>query len=103
MNTATTSCFNHTSVEDIFSEGFLVYPNPTNSDITIEFEFFNTSEIKIGVYNTLGQEIFNKEISSFSGKFKEKINLGDYSEGVYIINIISNTGKLYTKRISYIK
>jgi hypothetical protein len=103
MNTATTTCFNHTSVEDIFSEGFLVYPNPTNSDITIEFESSTTSEIKIGVYNTLGQEIFNKEISSFSGKFKEKINLGDYSEGVYIVNIISDTGKLYTKRISYIK
>ena len=103
INTATTSCFNHTSLEDIFSEGFLVYPNPTNSDITIEFESSNTSEIKIGVYNTLGQEIFNKEISSFSGKFKEKINLGDYSEGVYIVNIISDTGKLYTKRISYIK
>jgi hypothetical protein len=103
MNTATTTCFNHTLVEDIFSEGFLVYPNPTNSDITIEFESSTASEIKIGVYNTLGQEIFNKEISSFSGQFKEKINLGDYSEGVYIVNIISDTGKLYTKRISYIK
>ena len=36
-------------------------------------------------------------------QFKKKINLEDYSEGVYIVNIISNTGKLYTKRISYIK
>ena len=36
-------------------------------------------------------------------KSKEKINLDYYSEGVYIVNIISDTGKLYTKRISYIK
>ena len=103
MNTATTSCFNHTLVEDFLLEDLLVYPNPTNSDITIEFESTSVSEIIIGVYNTLGQEIFNKKISSFSGQFKEKINLEYYSEGVYIVNIVSNTGQLYTKRISYIK
>ena len=103
MNTATTSCFNHTSVEDFLLEDLLVYPNPTNSDITIEFESTSVSEIIIGVYNTLGQEIFNKKISSFSGQFKEKINLEYYSEGVYIVNIVSNTGQLYTKRISYIR
>ena len=103
MNTATTSCFNHTLVEDFLLEDLLVYPNPTNSDITIEFESTSGSEIIIGVYNTLGQEIFNKKISRFSGQFKEKINLDYYSEGVYIVNIVSNTGQLYTKRISYIK
>ena len=31
------------------------------------------------------------------------LDLEDYSKGVYIVNIISNTGQLYTKRISYIK
>ena len=103
MNTATTSCFNHTSVEDFLLEDLLVYPNPTNSDITIEFESSSISDFKIGIYNTLGQEIFHKEISNFSGQFKEKMNLRDYSEGVYIVNIVSNIGKVYTKRISYIK
>ena len=80
-----------------------IYPNPTSSSVTIEFKSSIISEIKISVYNTLGQEIFNKEINSFSGQFKEKINLSDHSEGVYIVHIISNTGKLYTKQISYIK
>ena len=103
MNTTTTSCFNHTLLEDFLLEELLVYPNPTDSDITIEFESLSSDEIKIGIYNSLGQEILNREISSFSGEFKEKINLEDYSEGVYIINIISNTGQLYTKRVSYIK
>ena len=103
MNTATTSCFNHNLVEDFLLEDLLVYPNPTNSDITIEFESSSISDFKIGIYNTLGQEIFHKEISNFSGQFKEKMNLRDYSEGVYIVNIVSNIGKFYTKRISYIK
>ena len=91
-----------TSLEDINNDMF-IYPNPTNSTVTIEFKSSIISEIKISVYNTLGQEIFNKEINSFSGQFKEKINLEDYSQGVYIVNVISNNGQLYTKRISYIK
>ncbi len=91
-----------TSLEDV-NNVISIYPNPTNSIVTIEFESLSSDEIKIGIYNALGQEILNREISSFSGEFKEKINLEDYSEGVYIVNIISNTGKLYTKRISYIK
>jgi hypothetical protein len=103
MNSETSSCFNSTSVESVNKEGLSVYPNPTNSDITIEFESSINSDIKIGVYNTLGQEVFSQQINSFSGQFKQEIDLKDFSEGIYIVNVISENGKLFTKRISYIK
>jgi hypothetical protein len=103
MNSETSSCFNSTSVESINKEGLSVYPNPTNSDITIEFESSINSDIKIGVYNTLGREVFSQQINSFSGQFKQEIDLKDFSEGIYIVNVISENGKLFTKRISYIK
>ena len=64
MNSETSSCFNSTSVESINKEGLSVYPNPTNSDITIEFESSINSDIKIGVYNTLGREVFSQQINS---------------------------------------
>jgi hypothetical protein len=104
MNTATTSCFNATAIDDESTELQLtVYPNPTNSAFTIEFNSITNSEINIEIYNTLGKEIFNKELNSLSGQFKERINLEDFSEGIYFVNIISSTGQLYTKRICYIK
>ena len=103
MNSLTSSCFLAASVENVNNEGLSVYPNPTNSDVTIEFESSIISDIKIGVYNTLGQEVLSQQINSFSGLFKQEIDLKDYSEGIYIVNVISENRKLFTKRISYIK
>ena len=103
MNSETSSCFNSTSVESVNKEGLSVYPNPTNSDVTIEFESSINSNIKIGVYNTLGQEVFSQQINSLLGQFKQEIDLKYFSEGIYIVNVISENGKLFTKRISYIK
>ena len=91
-----------TSIEDL-NNSIYIYPNPTNSIVTIEVESIFSDKIQIGIFNVLGQEILNSEISSSSGEFKKNINLFDHSEGVYIVNIISDTGKLYTKRISNIK
>jgi hypothetical protein len=31
------------------------------------------------------------------------INLNDLSEGIYFVNLITSSGELYTKKISYFK
>ena len=80
-----------------------VFPNPTNNTCNIQFASSLHSKIRVEVYNTLGQEIFSQEVVSFSGQFKQEINLDNYLEGVYIINILSDTGELYTDRICYIR
>ena len=102
MNTATTSCFTSVDVEDINSE-LIIFPNPTRSFFTIDFQSFNKGKVDVLVYNMLGQEIFNQEISSNSGQFKQDIKLEDYVEGIYVIHIINDQGQLYTSRVSYIK
>ena len=90
-----------TSVKDM-SNRISIYPNPTNRDIIIELQSYS-EDITVKLYNTLGKEVYNKGISSFTGVLNERIGLEDYSEGVYILHIINNTGQLYTKQISYIK
>tara|TARA_B100001142_G_scaffold125620_1_gene127521 strand:- start:12077 stop:13660 length:1584 start_codon:yes stop_codon:yes gene_type:complete len=103
-NTATTSCFLTTGInEELVNMTLTAYPNPTNADVTIVFESATKSNITIEVNNILGKSIFRQEVKDFSGNFHENINLEEFSEGVYIVNIISDTGKAYTKRISYIK
>ena len=102
MNTATTSCFTSVAVEDINSE-LIIFPNPTSSFFTIDFESFNKGKVDVLVYNMLGQEIFKQEIFSNSGQFKQDIKLEDYIEGIYVIHITNGQGLLYTSRVSYIK
>ena len=103
MNSETSSCFLSASLESVNKEGLSVYPNPTNSDVTIKFESSIISDIKIGVYNTLGQKVLSQQINSFSGLFKQEVDLKDYAEGIYIVNVISENGKFFTKQISFIK
>lgn len=103
MNTSTTSCFDPSSIEHLTIENLSVYPNPTHSEVVIEFESSEYENIKVKVYNTFGQEIFSKDINNFTGKIKEEIDLKYHEAGIYIIHLMSDVGKLFSKRISYIK
>ena len=53
----------------------------------IRFESSLSARITAEVYNKLGQQVFHKEIVSFSGKFEQEINLEGYEEGVYIVKV----------------
>ena len=96
----TTTCFSATSIYE-GSNDIVVFPNPTSNSVNIELNSSQSSAIEVKVYSPLGQEIFSDDIVSYSGEFKRKINLEDYAEGVYIINITTDSGNLYTNRISY--
>ena len=69
----------------------------------IEIDQGSDYNITIEVNNILGKSIFRQEVKDFSGNFHENIDLEEFSQGVYIVNIISDTGKAYAKRLSYIK
>lgn len=75
---------------------FFVYPNPTASTINVAFpsRFDNG---KITVYNTLGQEILQKNITSSSSE----IDVENLKSGIYLYQIESNgttqKGKLIRK------
>lgn len=102
MNTATTSCFTATSINDISDDIISVFPNPTKEDITIRINQSTSRINEINIFNILGQPIFNKSLNE-TGETMLKIDLSEYSEGIYILNLIHNSGKIHTRRISYIK
>ncbi len=74
------------SVGDI-SPHLSIYPNPTNSWVTIETKVEINSDIKIlnifgEVVKTIDYELFNDN--------HEKINMSEFSKGIYIIQLINN-------------
>lgn len=82
--TVTTACLT-SSVgvdENDFGSGLVVYPNPTFGDLTIDLG--NTySNILVFVYNSLGQEVLNKQIPSSSSV---ELSILD-AAGIYTIEI----------------
>ncbi len=61
-----------------------VYPNPTNSNITIALANQNTLPDSYEIYNMLGQKVAQKQVNSISDL---SFNVAPLSEGMYFIKL----------------
>jgi len=103
INTATTSCFTVTGINDIDDDIILIFPNPTKDIITIKFEATTLQDIDIKIVNSLGQNVFENTISNYIGTLTEKVNLSSFSEGLYFIKMTTDKGQSITERIAHIR
>jgi hypothetical protein len=78
-----------TLIEDINSAfSFNVYPNPSSGIFTLDINNPNSFELKIAIFNSIGQSVYNTETKSI--KFSEQINLSHLASGIYSIRLFSN-------------
>ncbi len=73
----------------------IIYPNPTNNIVTIEFELKSTENVKIDLTNTNGEiikNIFNHFLEA--GNQKIEINTSDIAAGYYYI-VVKNEIEQY--------
>ena len=68
-------------------------PNPVVNELLIDMNKFHVSDLKMEIYNTAGQLIF-QEIISNSGRFKVYVDCGSWANGNYSL-------KLYDDHINY--
>jgi hypothetical protein len=78
-------------------EDVILYPNPSNDFFNIFLPQGIQRTGKLEIYNNLGQQITVKQIESESDL---KINVSNYSNGVYFLNL--NIGD-HTKTLKFIK
>jgi uncharacterized delta-60 repeat protein len=82
------------SISDkILPQNFNIYPNPSSGYIYIES--LDKIDGSIKIYDYLGKKIIEKETD---GVNQHSINLSNYPDGIYFINIKSKKGSL-TKKI----
>jgi len=65
-----------------------IYPNPTEGEINLSFENV-TNILRINIISATGRIIINKEYNPLNGKITEQIDLNNYSNGIYLIEITS--------------
>jgi len=75
-----------------------LYPNPTNGIVNYNFKAGNQSNVKITVFNSMGQEVYEKDFGKVSGMFSETLDLQNYAKGIYIVHLVSG-GKLYQQKV----
>lgn len=71
----------------------VIYPNPTNNQITIQADKQELSDIKI--YNILGQDVTNltKQLSKLENNVV--LDLSNLANGLYIVKTVNTTNKVF--------
>ncbi|MAO71075.1 MAG: hypothetical protein CMD02_01020 [Flavobacteriales bacterium] len=101
-NTLTTSCFDNVSINNFVSSKFNFFPNPTNSNLHIEFENKNYNNIQINIYNVLGEYIFSHLIVN-TLRINEIVDFTNHDPGVYFLEIVGDFDRILSEPIFVIK
>ncbi len=81
-----------TSVLPVLTD-FEVYPNPASSQLFIEFTPERYRTVKVGIFNQLGQSVYQNEISSASDVTQKlNINTSNWPAGIYMIRVDNGSG-----------
>ena len=75
-----------------------VYPNPTDDIFNVSFVSDEIQTLSIRVLNIVGEVIYEESLDRFVGEYTKQISLGDYSKGIYFLEINDNFN-LHVKKI----
>jgi len=79
------------------------YPNPFNPATIIEYSLQDAGNVKLDVYNVLGQHVANLvNAEQKAGSYKVNFNTEQLTSGIYFYTLISNNIKL-TKKMIFMK
>lgn len=68
-----------------------IYPNPVQSQLTIEYYISDTAQIQYAIYNSAGQQMYLSEAKVLPrGIYTDVIDMGGYASGNYILHIRIN-------------
>lgn len=76
------------------ANGFAIIPNPSSS--TIEIVMKNAEFNKISITSIDGKTVLNRNIEMTD---KTQLDVSGYANGVYIINITSEDGRIHTQKL----
>ncbi len=77
-----------------------IYPNPAVDNVAIAFQTTEETNITISIVNTVGQVVYTNTISNVQpGRTVEDVNTSDFANGLYLVNITSDSGNI-TKKLN---
>jgi hypothetical protein len=75
---------------DFGLDGFLLYPNPTDGILNIEFSTHSNIDFEVNIIDIIGQYIRLDSQEVFSGTYKKDFDLSSFVRGMYFISIKIN-------------
>ncbi|MBK9729796.1 MAG: T9SS type A sorting domain-containing protein [Chitinophagaceae bacterium] len=70
-----------------------IYPNPSSGNTTLHFNFTQSSQVSIKIFDVNGKEISNVLNSTYeAGDHSIQINTASFTKGIYLVRMISEDG-----------
>lgn len=78
-------CINATGISEFTVSDFLIFPNPSNGNFTLEIKS-NSKKTKVEIFNDIGQMVLSKSYSS--NYINDNITLNE-AKGLFVVKVIS--------------
>ena len=99
---STVSTISATNVEELSTTKLMLFPNPADNTATVAFEGLEGSDVKIDLYNLLGELVFTGNHTSASNFDYYNIDVTTLNNGIY--NLVLSVGEsITTKKLQIIK
>ena len=74
------------------TQPLIIYPNPANENVTIEFSAIENGKSSLHVFNLMGQLVLSNILSGKEGLNVMNVNTSSLGEGVYYFELGNNEG-----------
>lgn len=99
---STISTISATNVEELNTTKLMLFPNPAENTATVAFEGIEGSDVKIDLYNLLGELVFTGNHTSASSFDYYNIDVTTLNNGIY--NLVLTVGEsMTTKKLQILK
>jgi hypothetical protein len=88
-----------TAMEDIDVLDVSTYPNPTTDFLNIVLHQKDNENLNVTVFNMSGSLIYSEFFAGTSGVNNLQLSVGEYSKGLYLVNIESQKASVQTRFI----
>ena len=88
------------SIENNNIHNLSIFPNPSKGVFIVEFDNLMIQDLEIRILNSLGEIIYSDNKHQHIGEYKKLINLKNYSEAIYFLEIETQKGIINKKLIA---
>ncbi|MBN4049650.1 DUF1573 domain-containing protein [Bacteroidales bacterium AH-315-N07] len=87
-------------IDDIGHESlFAIYPNPSDGNLYVKYNFEGRRDIKVQILNSLGQEIIARSLFNISNTNTSTFDLSDQSRGIYTVKLTLGDKQIIRKLV----
>jgi hypothetical protein len=82
------------------SADFSCYPNPVQTQLSLKYNSEQDEQVSVRITDVVGKAVLTRKINMHKGFNEATIDMSGFSQGMYNITLVSNSGMVYSSRVT---